>query len=185
MAVATPAPGQAASTAASAYSNSAAAAPKTPHATRRLAIARAQIHPQKAPGYGSMQGLIGDRRPTQDDLQRTQDDLEKIDKDNQQLDLPSSQDDITGVGQDALTKRIGPDKSFSAFDADWINAPRYACAVADFRRTRSGSAAGPWRRISRRRIRSVISFETIRRRAEERKAAPRRSIASCRRSPNP
>jgi hypothetical protein len=109
MAVATPAPGQAASTAASAYSNSAAAAPKTPHATRRLAIARAQIHPQKAPGYGSMQGLIGDRRPTQDDLQRTQDDLEKIDKDNQQLDLPSSQDDITGVGQDALTKRIGPD----------------------------------------------------------------------------
>ena len=108
MAVATPAPGQAVSTGASAYSNSVAAAPKMRHATRRLDTAQVQIHPERAPGYGSMQA-IGHWRPTQDDLQPTEGDVEKIDKDNQQLDLPASQDDITGAGQDALTKRIGQD----------------------------------------------------------------------------
>jgi hypothetical protein len=108
MAVATPAPGQAVSTGASAYSNSVAAAPKMRRATRRLDTAQAQIHPERAPGYGSMQA-IGHWRPTQDDLQPTEGDVEKIDKDNQQLDLPASQDDITGAGQDALTKRIGQD----------------------------------------------------------------------------
>jgi hypothetical protein len=102
MAVATPAPGQAASTAASAHSNSVAAGPKMPHPRLRLDTAQAQIHPQRPPDYGSMQAPIGHRRPTQDDL-------EKIDKDNQQLDLPASQDDITGAGQDALTKKIGQD----------------------------------------------------------------------------
>ena len=69
--------------------------------------AQAQI--QRPPGYGSVPAPIGHRQPTQDDLQPTQDNLEKIDKDNQQLDLPASQDDITGAGQDALTKRIGQD----------------------------------------------------------------------------
>jgi len=102
-------PPQAVSTAASAYSNSAAAAPKMPHAARRLDTAQAQTHPRRTRGYGSMQRPIADRRPSQDDLQPTQDDLEKIDKDNQQLDLPASQDDIIGAGQDALTKRIGQD----------------------------------------------------------------------------
>jgi hypothetical protein len=110
MAVATPAPGQAVSTGASAYSNSVAAAPKMRHATRRLDTAQAQIHPERAPGYGSMQA-IGHWRPTQDDLQPTEGDVEKIDKDNQQLDLPASQNEITGAGQvqseeDALTNRI-------------------------------------------------------------------------------
>jgi hypothetical protein len=57
MAVATPAPGQAVSTGASAYSNSVAAAPKMRHATRRLDTAQAQIHPERAPGYGSMQAI--------------------------------------------------------------------------------------------------------------------------------
>jgi hypothetical protein len=61
--------------------------------------ARAQINPERPPGYGSMQPQIGHRQPTQDDLQPTQDDLEKIDKDNQLLNLPASQYDITGAGQ--------------------------------------------------------------------------------------
>jgi hypothetical protein len=61
--------------------------------------ARAQIHPERPPGYGSMQAPIGHRQPTQDELQPTQDDLEKIDQDNQLLNLPASQDDITGAGQ--------------------------------------------------------------------------------------
>jgi hypothetical protein len=56
--------------------------------------AQAQIHPQRPPGYRSMQTAIGHRQPTQDDLQPTQDDIEKIDKDNQQLDLRASQDGI-------------------------------------------------------------------------------------------
>jgi hypothetical protein len=111
---ATPAIAQAASTAASAYSYSAAAAPKMRHSRRRLDTAQAQIHPQRALGYGSMQAPIGHRQPTQDGLQPTQDELERIDKDNQQLDLPASQDDITGAGpipaeEDALTKKIEQD----------------------------------------------------------------------------
>ena len=115
MAVATPAPGQAVSTGASAYSNSVAAAPKMRHATRRLDTAQAQIHPERAPGHGSMQA-IGHWRPTQDDLQPTEGDVEKIDKDDQQLDLPASQDDITGAGplgskEDDLTNRIGQDNT--------------------------------------------------------------------------
>ena len=61
--------------------------------------AQAQIHPERPPGYGSMQAPIGQRQPTQDDLQSTQDELEKIDKDNQLLNLPPSQYDITGAGQ--------------------------------------------------------------------------------------
>jgi hypothetical protein len=61
--------------------------------------ARAQIRPEKPAGYGSMQAPIGQRQPTQDDLQSTQDELEKIDKDNQLLNLPASQYDITGAGQ--------------------------------------------------------------------------------------
>ena len=61
--------------------------------------AQAQIHPERPPGYGSMQAPIGQRQPTQDDLQSTQDELEKIDKDNQLLNLPSSQYDITGAGE--------------------------------------------------------------------------------------
>jgi hypothetical protein len=64
-----------------------------------VGTARAQIHPERPPGYGSMQAQIGHQQPTQDDLQSTRDDLEKIDKDNQLLNLPASQDDITGVGQ--------------------------------------------------------------------------------------
>jgi hypothetical protein len=69
--------------------------------------AQAQIHPQRPPGYGSMQAPIGHRQPTQDDLQ-------KIDKDNRELDLPASRDGTTGAGQvpaeeDALTKRIEQD----------------------------------------------------------------------------
>jgi hypothetical protein len=120
MAIATPAPAQAASTAASAYSNSAAGAPKMRQARRRFIpapdAATAPIHPQRPPGYGSMQAPIGHRQPTQDDLQPTQDDLKNIDKDNHELNLPASQDDITGAGQvqsgeDALTKRIGQDNS--------------------------------------------------------------------------
>ena len=58
MAYATPAPAQAVSTAASAYSNSATAAPKMRHARRRF-----------------MQAPIGHRRPSQDDFQ-------EIEKDN-------------------------------------------------------------------------------------------------------
>jgi hypothetical protein len=61
--------------------------------------ARAQIHPERPPGYGSMHAPIGQRQPTHDDRQPTQDDLEKIDKDNQLLNLPASQYDITGAGQ--------------------------------------------------------------------------------------
>jgi hypothetical protein len=61
--------------------------------------ARAQIHPERPPGHGSMQAQIGHRQPTQDELQPTHDELEKIDKDNQLLNLPASQDDITGAGQ--------------------------------------------------------------------------------------
>ena len=61
--------------------------------------AQAQIHPERPPGYGSMQAPIGQQQPTQDDLQSTQDELEKIDKDNQLLNLPPSQYDITGAGQ--------------------------------------------------------------------------------------
>ena len=61
--------------------------------------AQPQIHPERPPGYGSMQAQIGHRQPTQYDLQSTQDDLEKIDEDNQLLDLPASQEDITGAGQ--------------------------------------------------------------------------------------
>ena len=61
--------------------------------------ARARIHPERPPGYGSMQAPIGHRQPTQDELQPTQDELEKIDKDNQLLNLPSSQYDITGAGE--------------------------------------------------------------------------------------
>jgi hypothetical protein len=60
---------------------------------------RAQSHPERPPGYGSMQAQIGHRQPTQDDLQSSRDDLEKIEKDNQLLNLPASQDDITGAGQ--------------------------------------------------------------------------------------
>ena len=81
MTIATPAPAQAVSTAASAYSNSATAAPKMRHARRRF-----------------MQAPIGHRRPSQDDLQFTQDDFQEIEKDNQDLDLPASQDDIIGAG---------------------------------------------------------------------------------------
>jgi hypothetical protein len=61
--------------------------------------AQPQIHPERPPGYGSMQAQIGHRQPTQYDLQSTQDDLEKIDEDNQLLNLPASQEDITGAGQ--------------------------------------------------------------------------------------
>jgi hypothetical protein len=61
--------------------------------------ARAQIHTERPPGYGSMQAQIGHRQPTQDYLQPTQDDLAKIDKDNQLVNLPASQYDITGAGQ--------------------------------------------------------------------------------------
>ena len=61
--------------------------------------ARAQIHRERPPGYGSMQAQIGHRQPTQDDLQSSRDDLVKIEKDNQLLNLPASQDDITGAGQ--------------------------------------------------------------------------------------
>jgi hypothetical protein len=61
--------------------------------------ARAQIRPERPPGYRSMQAPIGHQQPTQDELQPTQDELEKIDKDNQLLNLPASQDDITGAGQ--------------------------------------------------------------------------------------
>jgi hypothetical protein len=60
---------------------------------------QAQIRPERPPGYGSMQALIGHPQPTQVELQPTQDELEKIDKDNQLLNLPASQDDITGAGQ--------------------------------------------------------------------------------------
>lgn len=79
-----------------------------------VSTAQAQTHPQRPPGYGSVQAPIGHRRPTQDNLQPTQKNLEKIDKDNQQLDLPASQDEITGAGQvrskeDALTNRIRQD----------------------------------------------------------------------------
>jgi hypothetical protein len=81
MAIATPAPAQAASTAVSAYSNSAVAAPKMRHARRRF-----------------MQAPIGHRRPSQDDLQFTQDDFQQIERDNRDLDLPASQDDIIGAG---------------------------------------------------------------------------------------
>ena len=88
MTIATPAPAQAVSTAASAYSNSATAAPKMRHARLRF-----------------MQAPIGHRRPTQDDLQPTRDDLQpsqddfqEIEKDNRDLDLPASQDDIIGAG---------------------------------------------------------------------------------------
>src|SRR5580658_7301467 len=55
IAIATPAAAQSASTAASAYSNSAAAAPTMRHARRSLHTVQAQIHPQRALGYGSMQ----------------------------------------------------------------------------------------------------------------------------------
>ena len=114
IAIATPAAAQAASTAASAYSNSAAAAPMMRHARRSLDTVQAQIHPQRALGYGSMQAPIGDLRPTQDGVQPTQDDLQNLDKDNQLLNLPATQDDITGAGQvqsqeDALTKKIEQD----------------------------------------------------------------------------
>lgn len=79
-----------------------------------VGAAHPQTHPQRPPGYGSMQVRTGHRQPTQDDLQPTQDDLEKIDKDNHELDLPASQDDVTGAGpapptEDALTKRIEQD----------------------------------------------------------------------------
>jgi hypothetical protein len=114
IAIATPAAAQAASTAASAYSNSAAAAPTMRHARRSLDTVQAQIHPQRALGYGSMQAPIGGPRPTQDGLQPTQDDLQNLEKDNQLLNLPATQDDITGAGQvqsqeDALTKKIEQD----------------------------------------------------------------------------
>jgi hypothetical protein len=113
IAIATPAAAQAASTAASAYSNSAAVAPTMRHARRGLETVQAQIHLRRAPGYGSMQAPIGDRRPTQDGLQPTQDDLQNLDKDNQLLNLPASQDGITGAGpipeEDALTKKIEQD----------------------------------------------------------------------------
>ena len=59
--------------------------------------AQAQIHPERSPGYGSMQAPIGHRQPTQNELQPTQDDFEKIDQDNQLLNLPASQYDITGA----------------------------------------------------------------------------------------
>ena len=99
MTIATPAPAQAVSTAASAYSNSATAAPKMRHARRRF-----------------MQAAIGHRRPTQDDLQPTQDDLQKIEKDNRDLDLPASQDDIIGADQvhareEDLAERFEQDSS--------------------------------------------------------------------------
>ena len=81
MAYATPAPAQAVSTAASAYSNSATVAPKMRHARRRF-----------------MQAPIGHRSPSQDDLQFTQDDFQQIERDNRDLDLPASQDDIIGAG---------------------------------------------------------------------------------------
>lgn len=68
-------------------------------ASMAVDTARAQIHPERPPGYGSMQAPIGHRQPTQDELQPTQDDLEKIDQDNQLLNLPASQDDVTGAGQ--------------------------------------------------------------------------------------
>jgi hypothetical protein len=61
--------------------------------------AQAQIHPERPPGYGSMQAPIGHQQPTQDELQPTQDDLQKIEKDNRDLNLPASQDDITGASQ--------------------------------------------------------------------------------------
>jgi hypothetical protein len=60
---------------------------------------RAQIRPERPPGYRSMQAPIGHQQPTQDELQPTQDELEKIDKDDQLLNLPASQDDITGAGR--------------------------------------------------------------------------------------
>ena len=61
--------------------------------------AQAQSHPERPPGYGSMQAPIGRQRPTQYELQPTQDELEKIDEDNQLLNLPASQEDVTGAGQ--------------------------------------------------------------------------------------
>jgi hypothetical protein len=114
IAIATPAAAQAASTAASAYSNSAAAATTMRHARRSMDTVQAQIHPQRALGYGSMQAPIGDRSPIQNGLQPTKDGLQNIDTDNQLLNLPATQDDITGAGQvqsqeDALTKKIEQD----------------------------------------------------------------------------
>ena len=61
--------------------------------------AQAQSHPERPPGYGSMQAPIGHQQPTQYQLQPTQDDLEKIDEDNRLLNLPASQNDITGASQ--------------------------------------------------------------------------------------
>jgi hypothetical protein len=56
-----------------------------------LHTAEAQTHARIQPGYGYMQGPIGHRQPTEDDV--------KIEKDNEQLDLPAGQDSITGADQ--------------------------------------------------------------------------------------
>jgi hypothetical protein len=77
---------------------------------------QAQKHPQRLPGYGYRQALIGHRRPTQDDRQPAQDDLDKIDTDNQQLDPPARRDGAISAGQvhieeDALTRRIAQDNA--------------------------------------------------------------------------
>ena len=109
--------------------------------------ARAQIHPERPPGYGSMQAPIGHRQPTQDELQPTQDELEKIDKDNQLLNLPASQDGITGARplpaeEDALTNRIGQDNP--ALDSE-ITDICPSCGGAEDARIHQGVAADPQR----------------------------------------
>ena len=166
IAIATPAAAQAASTAASAYSNSAAAAPMMRHARRSLDTVQAQIHPQRALGYGSMQAPIGDLRPTQDGVQPTQDDLQNLDKDNQLLNLPATQDDITGAGQvqsqeDALTKKIEQDDP--RLDSE-ISTSAQAAGAPSMRRLR--------RFISSRRQSTTVSITS----------PPRRFISGCRQS---